>query len=148
MSMSIFKEKKEEPKKVITPVAIYEFRDFREVRDLYIESKADKNINDFIKICLTNHAYNRICNEFNRYCPIEEVEDMFRYFADRVINFPFEEEFSFTDYQLKICIHGTKSKINGYTSLILHSVVRNFDVRPDGTENVRELKINYKNKRM
>lgn len=126
----------------------YEFCDFRNIRDLYLESHKDKSVNDFVKICFTNHAWNRINNERNRYCPVEAIDDIFSYFAYKLIKFPYEEEFSLIDTKYNVAIHGCKTKINNITSFVLYTVVRNFGIREDGTEYTRKLRVNIRNKRI
>lgn len=117
-------------------------RDFREIKDVYLEEKlTQEDINEgleaygeLFKIAITNHAYQRMNEEIDRFCDWEDVEALLLDKATQIINAPQKEEFILLRDDLKLAVVCIIKNIEGFSTIVLKTVIRKVFFDNNGNE--------------
>lgn len=107
-------------------------RDFREIKNLFIEEELDDEdlaegiepiIHD-VKVCLTNHALDRMYNTENRGIEWEEVESLLLIAGNSLLELKNKQTVTITTVDRTIAVFCSTHFQNGDLLLIVHTVVR------------------------
>ena len=130
-----------------------ELRDFFEVRDLLLEEKLTiEEINEglepmqeFIKVCISRHAYERMYDQFDRFCEYSEVEDLIISKATEILNTSLNEDFVLLREDFKLAVVCFITNIEGNLSLVIKTVIRKVYVE-NGVEKEKRVWIRKNSK--
>lgn len=128
-------------------------RDFREIKDVYLEEKlTQEDINeglepygDLFKVAITNHAYQRMNEEIDRFCDWEDVESLLLEKSTEIINASQKEEFILLRDDLKLAVVCIVKNIEGFSTIVLKTVIRKVFFDNNGDEKEKIVFVN-KNK--
>ncbi|ADO59692.1 hypothetical protein [Paenibacillus polymyxa] len=106
--------------------------DFREVRELMIKEKlSEEELMEgleaeevFVKVCITDHVYNRMNNSFGRQCNWEMIEDLILEKGHLLFELKFDEEFAMKNSDGTLALICKLYPHNGELVLILETVIR------------------------
>lgn len=122
--------------------SLYELRDFREVKELYLEERLTAEeieeglepIQEFFKVCITKHAYERMFCELDRNCDYLWVEDLLISKANELMSLSMNEDFVLLTQDKKLAVVGLVTNIEGNLSIILKTVIRKIFIDKNGNE--------------
>lgn len=126
----------------MTTKGLYSFRDFKEVKELYLEERLTEEevaeglepIEEFFKVCVTKHAWQRMNNELERNCDYEWVQDLMVSKSNEILNVPMNEDFVLLSSDCKLAVVGLLTKIEGELAIILKTVIRKVFIDKYGNE--------------
>lgn len=116
--------------------------DFYEVNELFLQESLTEEekeeglepMEEFIKVCVTKHAFERMNCNFERFCEYEWVEKLILKKATEILNLPMNKDFVLMAEDHKLAVVGRMEMIDGYLSLVLITVIRNIIVDGNGNE--------------
>lgn len=127
-------------------------KDFKEIKEVYLEEKLSEDeigeglepISEIFKVAITNHAWKRINEDFERFCDWDDIEDLILSKSTELINAPHNEDLLLLRNDCKLAIPCIINKIEGFYTIILKSVIRNvyFD---NGIEKEKKLRVRREN---
>lgn len=128
-------------------------RDFKEVKDLYLEEKLTQDeINeglepygDLFKIAITKHAYQRMNEEIDRFCDWDDVEGLILSKSTELINAPQNEDLVLLREDFKLAVCCIIKNIEGFPTIVIKTVIRKVFFDNNGNEMEKNVFIN-KNK--
>jgi len=117
-------------------------KDFKEVKDLYLEEVLTEEemeeglepMEEFFKVCVTKHAYERMNAEFSRNCEYQLVEDLLLSKANEIMSLSMNEDFVILSDDKKLAVVGLMERIEGETAIILKTVIRKVYMDSNGNE--------------
>lgn len=121
---------------------IYSLKDFKEVKDLYLEEKLSAEeiadgfepMQEMFKVCLTKHAWQRMNTQLERNCEYEWVENLMSSKANEILNMSLNEDFVLLSNDCKLAVVGLLSRIDGEIAIILKTVIRKVFIDKNGNE--------------
>lgn len=121
---------------------VYSLRDFREVKDLYLEEKLSAEeiaegfepMQEVFKVCITKHAWERMNTQLERNCEYEWVENLMSSKANELLNMSMNEDFILLSNDCKLAVAGVLSRVEGEIAIILKTVIRKVFIDKNGNE--------------
>lgn len=121
---------------------LYSLRDFKEVKELYLEEKLTEEeiaegfepMEEFFKVCITKHAWERMNCELERNCDYLWVENLMISKANEILNVPMNEDFILLSSDSKLAVAGVLSRVDGNLAIILKTVIRKVFIDKNGNE--------------
>ena len=122
-------------------------RDFREIKDVYLEEKLTQEeideglepYGDLFKVAITNHSYQRMNEEIDRFCDWEDIEDLLLEKSTQIINASQKEEFILLRDDLRLAIVCIIENIEGFSTIVLKTVIRKVFFDDNGNEKERRV---------
>ena len=89
---------------------------------------------ELFKIAITNHAYQRMNEEIDRFCDWVDVESLLLEKSTEIINAPQKEEFILLRNDLKLAVVCIIKNIEGFSTIVLKTVIRKVFFDNNGNE--------------
>lgn len=130
-----------------------ELKDFREIKDVYLEEKLTQEeisegleaYGDLFKVGITNHAYQRMNEEIDRYCDWEDIESLLLEKSTQIINASQNEEFVLLRNDFKLAVVCIINNIEGFSTIAVKTVIRKVFFDDNGNEKEKRVFVD-KNK--
>jgi hypothetical protein len=106
--------------------------DFKEVHELVIKEKlSEEEMAEglepeemFVKVCVSDHAYGRITNDFGRQCEWSDVEDLILAKGHKLFSMKTEDEFAIVNENKTLVLICKLYAYKGELVLVLKTIIR------------------------
>lgn len=121
-------------------------RDFKEVKEVIIRDEFDEEV--VVKVCVTNHAYDRMYNTYGRQCEWEDVEDLILEKGCKLFDVKNREEFALVNAKRTLAlICRLYLYKEGEVVLVLKTVIRKVTMN-NGVEVERKVRLTRNTKEL